>query len=49
MTLGDDHPCRVAGIESIWVRIFDGMVWTLTNVKHVPDLKKNLVSLGYLK
>ena len=25
------------------------MVWSLTNIKHVPDLKKNLMSLGYLE
>ena len=47
VTLGDDHPCRVAGIESIQMKMFDGMVRMLTNVKHVPDLKKNLMSLGY--
>ena len=29
--------------------MFDGMVQTLTNVKHIPDLKKNLVSLDYLE
>ena len=29
--------------------MFDGMVWTLTNVKHISDLKKNLISLGYLE
>ena len=49
MTLGDYHQCKVSGIESIQVRMFDGMVQTLTNVKHVPKLKKNLVSLGYLE
>ena len=49
VTLEDDHPCRVASIGSIRMRMFDGMVQTLTNMKHVPDLKKNLVSLGYLE
>ena len=29
--------------------MFDGIVRTMTNVKHVPKLKKNLVSLGYLE
>ena len=49
VTLKDNHPYRVARIESIQVRMFDGIVRTLTNVKHVPHLKKNLVSLGYLE
>ena len=49
VTLGDDHPCRVDGIWRIRMRIFDEMVQTLTNVKHVIDLKKNLMSFGYLE
>ena len=49
MTLGDDHSCKVAGIENVQVRMFDGIVRTLTNVKHIPELKKNLVLLGYLE
>ena len=29
--------------------MFDGIVQTLTNMKHIPDLKKNLMSLSYLE
>nr|XP_029117788.1 uncharacterized protein LOC114913309 [Elaeis guineensis] len=29
--------------------MFDGIVRTLTNIKHVPKLEKNLVSLSYLE
>ena len=49
VTLGDDHSCKVASIENVRMRMFDGIVRTLTNVKHVPKFKKNLVSLGYLE
>ena len=49
MTLGNNHPCKVAGIGTVKVRMFDGIVRTLTNVKHIPELEKNLVSLGYLE
>ena len=49
MTLGDNHPCKVAGIGIVRVRMFDGIVKTMTNVKHIPELEKNLVSLGYLE
>ena len=31
------------------MRMFDGKVRTLTNVRHVPDLKKKLLSLGALE
>ena len=49
VTLGDNHPCKVAGIGTVRVRMFDGIVRILTNVKHFSELEKNLVSLGYLE
>ena len=49
VSLGDDHPCLVAGVGTIRVRMYDGVVRTLSNVKHVPELKKNLISLDYLE
>ena len=49
MSFGDDHPCRVAEFGAIRMRIYDGVIETLTNVKHVLELKKNLISLGYLE
>ena len=49
MTLGDDHLCKVIDIKNVQVRMFDGIMRTLMNVKHIPELKKNLVSLGYLE
>ena len=39
----------VAGVGTIRVRMYDGVIRTLSNVKHVPELKKNLISLGYLE
>ena len=29
--------------------MYDGIIRTLSNVRHVPKLKKNLISLGYLE
>ena len=49
ISLEDDHPCKVAEIDSIRVRMYDGIIRTLSNVRHVPELKKNLISLGYLE
>ena len=45
----NDAVCKTVGISNIRMRIFDGHVRILTNVRHVPDLKKNLLSLGALK
>nr|GFA60574.1 hypothetical protein [Tanacetum cinerariifolium] len=44
---GNDSPCKVVGIRKIRITMHDGVVRTLTNVCHVPDLKK-LISLGVL-
>ena len=43
--MGNDHPCQVAGIGSVRIRMFDGAVRTVSNVRHIPDMKKNLISL----
>ena len=33
---------------NIKVKMFDGVIRTLCNVRHVPNLRKNLISLGTL-
>ncbi|KAK3000052.1 hypothetical protein RJ639_022601 [Escallonia herrerae] len=40
---------KVVGIGSIEIRMHDGIVRTLTDVRHVPELRKNLISLGTLE
>ena len=45
----NDVICKTVGIGNIRMRMFDGQVRTLTNVRHIPDLKKNLLSLETLE
>ena len=47
--MGNDTVCKTVGIDNICMRMFDEKVRTLTNVRHDPDLKKNLLSLGALE
>ena len=47
--MGNDDVYKTIGIGNIRMRMFDEQVRTLTNVRHVPDLKKNLLSLGALE
>ena len=47
--MGNDAVCKTVGIDNIRMRMFDEQVRTLMNVRHVPDLKKNLLSLGALE
>ena len=41
-------PCKTIGIWLIKIRMHDGIVRTLSNIRYVPDLKKILISLGTL-
>ena len=48
--LGDNHSCKTIGVGSVKFKIFDGVMRTLTDVRHVPELKKikTLWSIGFL-
>jgi len=48
MYMGNDVTCNIVGIGSIQLQMFDGTTKMLTDVIHVPDLRKNLISLGAL-
>jgi len=37
------------GIRTVLIKMFDGMVRELKEVKYVPQLKKNIISVGALK
>jgi len=47
--MGDDHPCKVEGIGTVRIKMFDGMVRELKEVRYVPQVKKNLISIGALE
>ncbi|KAK2978726.1 hypothetical protein RJ640_015257 [Escallonia rubra] len=46
--MGNDAVCEVMGIGTIKIKMFDGIVRTLGDVRYIPDLKKSLISLGTL-
>ena len=37
------------GIGTVYVTIFDGMLWELKEVRYVPQMKKNLISVDTLQ
>ncbi|KAG6386087.1 hypothetical protein SASPL_154974 [Salvia splendens] len=47
--MGNDSPCKTTGIGSIKLRNQDGSTRILKDVRYVPQLKKNLISLGALE
>ncbi|KAK3008654.1 hypothetical protein RJ639_014857 [Escallonia herrerae] len=46
--MGNDDVCKVMGIGTIKIKMFDGIVRTLADVRCIPNLKKDLISLGTL-
>jgi hypothetical protein len=46
--MGNDFSCKIVGVGSVWIKMHDGSVRTLTDVRNVPKLRKNLISLGVL-
>ncbi|KAK3013882.1 hypothetical protein RJ639_009279 [Escallonia herrerae] len=41
----NDVACKVVGIGSIQIRMYDGIVRTLTDIRHVPDWKATLQTI----
>ncbi|KAG8485343.1 hypothetical protein CXB51_021504 [Gossypium anomalum] len=46
--MGNNVSCKIAGVGTIKVKMFDGVVRTLSDVRYVPELKRNLISLSTL-
>ena len=46
--LGNNQPCQVKGIGSVRVRMHNGVKKLIANVRFIPELKRNLISLGML-
>ena len=45
--LGDDETCNVEGIGDVCIDMM-GSKWCLKDVRYVPQLKRNLISVGQL-
>lgn len=48
MFLGDDKPCNIVGKGDVLISLPNESIWMLIDVRHVPCLKRNLISVGYL-
>ena len=46
--ISNDATSPVIGIRTVKIKMFDGVVRVFSNVRHVPNLRKNLISLGVL-
>jgi hypothetical protein len=48
VTMGNGAHCKITGTGNIRIKMFDGVVRTLCDVRHVLEVEKNLISLGTL-
>ena len=46
--MGDNTVHEVVGMGIVQIRMYDGMLCTLTDVWHIPTLSRNLISLSTL-
>ena len=46
--MGDDYALEIAGVGTVKIKMFDGTVRTIQEVRHLKGLKKNLLSLGQI-
>ena len=47
--MGNDTRCNIAGRGTVQIRTHDGIVRSLSNVRHVPNMTRCLISLGTLE
>jgi len=43
--MGDDFTCSMNGVGAIFIKMFDGMVSELKDLRYIPQIK-NLISVG---
>ena len=46
--MGNHTACKLIEIGTMKIKMFDGVMRILTNVRHIPTLRKSLISLGTL-
>ena len=46
--LVDDEPLDIVRKGDVHIKIPNQSVWKLKNIRHVPNLKRNLISVGQL-
>ena len=44
--MGNNSSCKIVSIRTVKINMFDGIVRTLIDIRHILDLKRNLISLS---
>jgi len=46
---GDEHTCHIEGECTVRIKMFNGMVRELQDMRYVPQLKKKFILVGALE
>jgi hypothetical protein len=46
--LGDDEPCQIVEMGKVQIKQKNGNQWLLKEVRHIPYLRRNVISTGQL-
>jgi len=49
VVMGDNRPCYMEGIGTIFIKMFDEMVRELKDTRYIPQLTRNFISVGTLE
>jgi len=49
ISMGDDHICRLVCKDVVRIKMYDGTMRELKDVRYIPRMTKNLISVGALK
>ena len=49
MFMGDDHTCQLVDKGTVRIRMYDGILRELKEVRYIPHMTKNLISVGALE
>ena len=46
--MGNNVMCKITGIDNVNLKLHNGTIRELNQVSYVPELKRNMISLGML-
>ena len=46
--MGVDEPCKIVGMGKVHIKLNNGNEWMLKDVRHIPVMKRNMISTGKL-
>jgi len=49
MTMGDGHVCQLVSKSTVRIRMYDGTLRKLKEVRYIPSMTKNIISVGALE